>query len=83
MIIRLLEYNWTNDDSGLEKPNHIGAYTEENYDKAIIFIKEMIDHGVRFGDDWYTVCDVIWSFPESRENIPSIDVYVTEGYDSN
>lgn len=83
MIIRLCEYNWTNEDeSGMDKPHIIKAYTENDIDKVIIFVKEMLHRGVRVGDDWYTIEDYIWNFPESQENVPSLDIYVTDTYES-
>ena len=82
MIIRLVEYNWTNEDeTGLDKPKFIKAYTEDNIDKVIVLIKEMKEQGIRVGNDWYTICDYVWSFPESHENLPSLDIYVVDGYD--
>lgn len=82
MLIRLMEYNWTeNDDSGLDNPHFIKAYTEKNINKVIKLIKEI--KGVRIGNDWYTICDYIWNFPESYENIPSLDIYVVEGYEES
>ncbi len=83
MIIRLCEYNWNEEDeSGLDKPHIIKAYTENNIDKIIVFIKEMLHRGVRVGDDWYTIEEYIWNFPESHENVPSLDIYVTSTYES-
>lgn len=82
MVIRLVEYRWTNeDDSGLDNPKIISTYRDDNIDKTIILIKEMMDHGVRVGDKWYTICDVIWNFPENHEYVPSIDVYVVDYYE--
>lgn len=83
MIIRLCEYNFLgcDCDTGLDNPKIIKAYNESNIDKIIFFVKEMMNRGVRVGDDWYTICDMIWSFPENRENVPSLDIYVCEGYE--
>lgn len=82
MVIRLVEYKWTNEDeTGLDNPHVIATYTEENFDKLIIFVKELKGRGVRVGDKWYTIDDYIFNFPESHENFACLDIYCFQGYE--
>lgn len=76
MLVRLVEYNWTkDDDTGMQNPNFIKAYNFKDIDKIIEFIKSIIDHDVRVGDEWYTIQDYIWVFPKDEDSVPCLDVY--------
>lgn len=79
MLIRLVEYNFTNDESGLDNPRIIGAYEEPNFDKIIMFINGLINKSVRYNDDWYTIDTIVWKFPADEDSIPCLDIYCFEG----
>lgn len=75
MLVRLLEYNYENEDK-YANPHFIKAYKEENYEKLIAVLNLMKGRDFKVGDEYYTYQEWIFSFPENEDSIPSIDIFV-------
>lgn len=75
MLVRVFEVDLTSDDI-FEDATFLKGYNEKNFDKLIEFVKSLKDKDMRINNNWYTVHDFVWSFPESDENIPSFDIFV-------
>ncbi len=75
MLIRLCEYNFTNEDeSGLENPRIIRGYQEENFDKLVNFLKALKGYDVKIGDTFYTIDDLVFQFPKDSDSVPCLDI---------
>ena len=81
MLIRLYKYTFKTDDK-FENPKFLAAYREENFDKLVNLLESMKEHGIKVGEQWYTIDDYIFTFPEDHESIPAIDIYCFDDYES-
>ena len=75
MLVRVLEENLCEKDC-LENATFLKGYEFKDIDKIIEFVKSLIGKDMRIGNDWYTIEDYVWSFPETDENIPTLDIFV-------
>ena len=75
MLVRVYEMNLTSDDE-YENATFLKGYHEENIDKLVEFVKSLKGKDLRIHNEWYTIHDFVWSFPEDTENIPSFDIFV-------
>lgn len=75
MLIRLYELNYTDDD-GIDDAKFIAGYEEVNFDKVALFLLALKGKRVIFGGERYMISDYAFRFPESKDNIPSLDIYV-------
>lgn len=75
MLVRVYKMDLASDDE-YENATFLKAYQEDNFDKLAEFVKSLKDKDLRIYNEWYTIHDFVWSFPEDEENIPSFDIFV-------
>ena len=80
MLVRILGYNFTDDDeSGMEKGNFIAATKIENYDIFLSMLEIMKGKDIVIDKEWYTFDgDYYLSFPKNDNEIMSLDIFVCE-----
>lgn len=80
MLVRILGYNFTDDDeSGMENGNFIAATKVENYDRFLSMLEIMKGKDIVIGKEWYTFDgDYYLSFPKHDDEIMSLDIFVCE-----
>ena len=80
MLVRILGYNFTDDDeSGMKNGNFIAATKVENYDKFLSMLEIMKGKDIVIGKEWYTFDGNYYlSFPKNDDEIMSLDVFVCE-----
>ena len=77
MLVRILELNFTNNDSeGMDNAHYLAGYEFENIDKIIEFVKSMKGKDLRINDEYYTIEDWIWNFPQDFDSLSCLDIYV-------
>lgn len=75
MLVRVLEEDLT-EENRFENAKFLKGYNFENIDIIVEVVKSLMGKDMRIGNDWYTIDDYVWSFPETDDNIPSFDIYV-------
>jgi len=80
MLVRILGYNFTDDDeSGMENGNFIAATNVENYDRFLSMLEIMKGKDIVIGKEWYTFDgDYYLSFPKNDNEMMSLDIFVCE-----
>ena len=75
MLIRLMEYDFSSEEDDMYKnPHLIKGYEEKNFDKLVNTIISLKGCDVRVGDEFYTIDDIVFNFPEFNDNIPTLDI---------
>ena len=61
-----------------ENTKFVQAYKVKSYDKFLRFIQTLKKYhkDLIVGDNWYTVEDYAFCFPENNESVPCLYVYV-------
>lgn len=80
MLVRILGYNFTDDDeSGMENGNYIAATNVENYDTFLRMLKDMKGKDIVIKGEWYTYeGDYYLSFPKNDDEIMCLNIFVCE-----
>lgn len=76
--IKELDVSPLHDDWDYENAKTIAARTIKTYDKFIRFVHEIKKHKIDLivGENWYTVEDYAFSFPDDSDMVPILYVYV-------
>ena len=77
--IREASTNHDYDDWDFDNSKFVAAYDIESYDKFVKFIETLKENekDLFIGKEWYTILDYAFSFPESKDSLPALYVYVS------
>ena len=79
MLVRIIGYNYDDDYAPMENGKFIRATQVEDFDKFLSMFKYMKGKDIKIGEEWYTFeGDYLLNFPETDENIMSLDIFVCE-----
>ena len=77
MLVRILEYNYDNDDSSMENGKFLAATEVENYDTFLSMLQNMKGKDIKIDDEWYTYeGDYLLNFPKNDTFMMTLDVFV-------
>lgn len=80
MLVRILGYNFTDDDeSGMENGAFIAATEVEKYDTFLSMLKMMKGKDIVINNEWYIFeGDYYLSFPKNDDELMSLNIFVCE-----
>ena len=77
MLIRIMEYDYDNEDDMLENGHYLAATNVEHYDTFLSMLQNMKGKDIKIGDGWYTYeGDYLLNFPKDDNSIMCLDVFV-------
>ena len=77
MLVRILEYNYDNEDGVMENGKFLAATEVENYDTFLSMLQNMKGKDIKIDDEWYIYeGDYLLNFPKNDTFMMALDVFV-------
>ena len=77
MLIRIIEYNYDEENAPMENGKFVRATHVKDYDRFLSMLRYMKGKDIKIGEEWYTFeGDYLLNFPETDDNIMTLDIFV-------